>query len=325
MRLIEILSINFVSQFMIIHKEIETLPQFKNAIITIGSFDGVHKGHLKILDQVLNEADKVNGNAIVITFYPHPKNIIGKSTLSSNLINTFEEKAFLLEKKGITDLIVIPFNKEFADMTAQDFIVNILINKLKPHCIIIGHDHRFGKNRIGDFQMLQEYGKKNNYSVIQIPEHVLENVAISSTAIRHDIINGKIESANELLGYPFFFSGIVVHGKKRGRNIGFPTANIQINQENKLIPGDGVYAVYVTIDGSNNQYQGMMNIGSNPTFEEKTKKIEVNVFNFNDDLYDKKITITMVKRIRDEIKFNGIESLKIQLQQDKEKAITYLT
>lgn len=309
---------------MIVHKEINNLPSFKNAIITIGSFDGVHKGHLKIIKQVMDEAEKAEGNSIVITFYPHPKNIISETKEHATLINTFQEKVSLLEKIGISDLVVIPFNKEFSEMTAQDFIVNILINKFRPKCIIIGHDHLFGKNRTGDFKMLEEYGKKNDFDVIQIPEHIIKNATISSTSIRKNIIKGDVTTANELLGYPFFFSGLVVNGNKRGRTIGFPTANIEMPEKSKLIPGDGVYAVYVDIEGIIHQYKGMMNIGNNPTFNEKFRKIEVNIFDFSEDIYKKNITVKVIHKIRNEIAFSGIEELKIQLQKDKAKALTYL-
>ena len=310
---------------MNIHQEIDRLPHFKQPVITIGSFDGVHKGHHKILDQVLEEAQKVGGNSIVITFHPHPKNIVSPNKLNTALINTLEEKAYLLKRKGISDLVVIPFDKNFSEMSAEDFINEFLIKKFNPHSIIIGHDHRFGKNRSGNFEMLLNYARANNFSVIQIPEHVLKNLAISSTAIRNHIGEGDMVSANQLLGYTFFFSGKVIAGNKRGRLIGFPTANLEITNDNKLIPGDGVYAVYVDIEGAHQQLKGMMNIGYNPTFNEKIKKIEVHIFDFNEDVYEKKVTIYVTQKIREVISFSGSEALQNQLKKDKEIASACLS
>lgn len=310
---------------MNIYRDITELPLFKNAIITIGTFDGVHNGHRQILNQLIEEANEVNGTPVVITFYPHPKQIVGNDLSSVLVLNTLEEKSALLAEVGIEHLVVVPFTKEFAEQSAEDYIKNFLVRSFKPHTIIIGYDHRFGKNRAGNYELLEVKGQEFNYRVKEIPEHILHNITISSTKIRTQLLEGNISTANELLGYDYFFSGNVITGKQLGRTIGFPTANLAINNESKLIPGNGVYAVTVQIENDKTIFNGMMNIGVRPTFEKTERTIEVNIFDFDSSIYDKQLTVHIKTRLRDEIKFDGIDSLKNQLNKDREMAISHLT
>lgn len=310
---------------MNIYRDITELPLFKNAIITIGTFDGVHNGHRQILNQLIEEANEVNGTPVVITFYPHPKQIVGNDLSSVLVLNTLEEKSALLAEVGIEHLVVVPFTKEFAEQSAEDYIKNFLVRSFKPHTIIIGYDHRFGKNRAGNYELLEVKGQEFNYKVKEIPEHILHNITISSTKIRTQLLEGNISTANELLGYDYFFSGNVITGKQLGRTIGFPTANLAINNESKLIPGNGVYAVTVQIENDKTIFNGMMNIGVRPTFEKTERTIEVNIFDFDSSIYDKQLTVHIKTRLRDEIKFDGIDSLKNQLNKDREMAISQLT
>ena len=310
---------------MNIYRDITELPLFKNAIITIGTFDGVHNGHRQILNQLIEEANEVDGTPVVITFYPHPKQIVGNDLSSVLVLNTLEEKSALLAEVGIEHLVVVPFTKEFAEQSAEDYIKNFLVRSFKPHTIIIGYDHRFGKNRAGNYELLEVKGQEFNYRVKEIPEHILHNITISSTKIRTQLLEGNISTANELLGYDYFFSGNVITGKQLGRTIGFPTANLAINNESKLIPGNGVYAVTVQIENDKTIFNGMMNIGVRPTFEKTERTIEVNIFDFDSSIYDKQLTVHIKTRLRDEIKFDGIDSLKNQLNKDREMAISHLT
>ena len=310
---------------MNIYRDITELPLFKNAIITIGTFDGVHNGHRQILNQLIEEANEVDGTPVVITFYPHPKQIVGNDLSSVLVLNTLEEKSALLAEVGIEHLVVVPFTKEFAEQSAEDYIKNFLVRSFKPHTIIIGYDHRFGKNRAGNYELLEVKGQEFNYRVKEIPEHILHNITISSTKIRTQLLEGNISTANELLGYDYFFSGNVITGKQLGRTIGFPTANLAINNESKLIPGNGVYAVTVQIENDKTIFNGMMNIGVRPTFEKTERTIEVNIFDFDSPIYDKQLTVHIKTRLRDEMKFDGIDSLKNQLNRDREMAILYLT
>lgn len=310
---------------MNIYRDITELPLFKNAIITIGTFDGVHNGHRQILNQLIEEANEVDGTPVVITFYPHPKQIVGNDHSSVLVLNTLEEKSALLAEVGIEHLVVVPFTKEFAEQSAEDYIKNFLVRSFKPHTIIIGYDHRFGKNRAGNYELLEVKGQEFNYRVKEIPEHILHNITISSTKIRTQLLEGNISTANELLGYDYFFSGNVITGKQMGRTIGFPTANLAINNESKLIPGNGVYAVTVQIENDKTIFNGMMNIGVRPTFEKTERTIEVNIFDFDSPIYDKQLTVHIKTRLRDEMKFDGIDSLKNQLNRDREMAISHLT
>ncbi len=325
---------------MTVHYQLENLPDFINAVITIGTFDGVHTGHQQIIKQLIEEAKNVNGESIIITFHPHPRKILGASK-EIKLINTIEEKIELLAAKGIDHLVVIPFTEKFSQQTAEEYINDFLVAKFHPHTIIIGYDHRFGQGRKGDYHLMEDFCERCNYRLLEIPAHVLNAVSVSSTRIREAIINADISTANTLLGYDFFFEGLIVEGKKLGRTIGYPTANLKIINEEKLVPGNGVYAVELFIVngelslmnkenvGINNSqsifYKAMMNIGNRPTVNGTSTTIEVNIFDFNEDIYGKTIRVFIKKHLRAEQKFNGLDALKEQLAKDKLNAIESLT
>ena len=303
---------------MKVYYDIQTLPAFTNAVITIGTFDGLHNGHRKIIELMQREAAKVKGETVIITFDPHPRQIVGKESNPVFLINTLAEKILLLENSHIDHLVVIPFTEAFSSQTAETYIKDFLVNTFHPHTIIIGYDHHFGKGRTGNYKLLEEKAEENNFIVKEIPVHMLQDVTISSTKIREAILQGDIETARNFLGYDYFFTGKVITGNQLGRTIGYPTANIEIEEEQKLIPGNGVYAVTVKIISLDKKdYSGMMNIGIRPTINGVMRVIEVNIFDFDEDIYEQAITITLKKHLRSEIKFNGLDALKEQLAKDK--------
>ena len=301
---------------MQVHKTLSELPRFKNAVITIGTFDGVHLGHQKIINQLKDTANKINGETVIITFNPHPRSIVGSYGGEVALLNTIEEKIFLLDASGINHLVIIPFTKEFAHKTAEEYCREFIHQYFNPHTIIIGYDHRFGRNRVGDYHLLEEIGLELGFDVKEIDEQVLNDVIISSTRIRNALLGNDIYTANDFLGYPYFFEGEVVHGNQLGRTIGYPTANITLNTNEKLIPADGVYAVSIKINDNDAVLYGMMNIGFRPTVDGKKRLIEVNIFNFNRDIYGKKLQIHVHAFLRNEIKFNGLDALIAQLEND---------
>lgn len=302
---------------MQVHRDLQHLPAFKKAVITIGTFDGVHLGHQQIIKLLKEEAAAAEGETVIITFYPHPRKIVlqGKSAVKN--INTLDEKIELLNKRGIDHLAVIAFDNEFANQTAEEYIEDFLVKKFHPHTIIIGYDHKFGKNRSGDYHLLEKMGKKFNYKVKEIPEHVLNDVTVSSTKIREALFKGNAQIANLFLGYKYFFEGKVMEGNKLGRTIDYPTANLIIEDEEKLVPGNGVYAVSLTIQNNETVYKGMMNIGVRPTIDGTKQTIEVNIFDFNEDIYGKYLRIYLQAYLRGETKFNGLDQLKEQLAKDK--------
>ncbi len=306
---------------MQVHKDLVQLPPFKNAVITIGTFDGVHLGHQQIIKQLKQTASMVNGESVIITFNPHPRSVIGSYGGTVALLNTFEEKVYLLDKAGIDHLVIIPFTNEFANKTAEEYCRDFIFKYFKPHTIIIGYDHRFGKNRIGDYHLLEEIGLELGFDVKEIDEKVLNEVTISSTRIRNALLENAIETANQFLGYPYFFEGEVVKGNQVGRTIGYPTANIQLNIQEKLIPADGVYAVSIKLTPySGKTHFGMMNIGYRPTVDGKKRLIEVNIFDFDAILYGKTIQIHVHAFLRNEVKFSGLDALITQLEGDAIKA-----
>ena len=306
---------------MQVHKDLVQLPPFKNAVITIGTFDGVHLGHQQIIKQLKETASMVNGESVIITFNPHPRSVIGSYGGTVALLNTFEEKVYLLDKAGIDHLVIIPFTNEFANKTAEEYCRDFIFKYFKPHTIIIGYDHRFGKNRIGDYHLLEEIGLELGFDVKEIDEKVLNEVTISSTRIRNALLENAIETANQFLGYPYFFEGEVVKGNQVGRTIGYPTANIQLNIQEKLIPADGVYAVSIKLTPySGKTHFGMMNIGYRPTVDGKKRLIEVNIFDFDAILYGKTIQIHVHAFLRNEVKFSGLDALITQLEGDAIKA-----
>lgn len=293
----------------------------KKNIITIGTFDGVHLGHKSILEKMKNATQNNQYESLVLTFFPHPRMVLQQDS-SIKLLNTIDEKATLLEKFGIDNLIIHPFDEAFSNLSAEEFVKDILVDKLNIHKIIIGHDHRFGKNRTADINDLIAFGKKYSFEVEQINAHEIDEIAISSTKIRKALIEGNIKLANQYLGYSYYISGKVVEGKKIGRTIGYPTANIQINENYKLLPKNGVYVVSSEID--NVLYFGMMNIGKNPTIGENDQSIEVHFFNLNEDIYNKNLQILILEHIREEQKFNSLSELQAQLDKDKLFSLNYI-
>ncbi len=307
---------------MQIHRDINQLPEFKNAVITIGTFDGAHLGHKQIIDSLKEEAVKANGESVIITFHPHPRKVVSSVITGVRLINTLAERIELLEKTGIDHLVIVPFTDFFANQTAEEYIKDFLVEKFKPHTIIIGYDHRFGRERSGDYKLMEEKALVYDYVLKEIPEHILNTIKVSSTNIRNSILHSNVDEANKFLGYDFFFEGEVFHGDKIGRELGYPTANLKSTDEEKICLGDGIYAVYVDIEGKN--YKGMMSIGFRPTVNGKVRVTEVNIFDFNKDIYGEKIRVTVKKYLRSEVKFDGLEALKMQLHKDKEDSLKYL-
>lgn len=285
----------------------------KPTILTLGTFDGVHKGHQSILNKVTQDATANGYESVVLTFFPHPRMVLQKDH-NIKLINTIEEKAQLLQELGIQHLILQEFTKEFANLSAEQFVEEVLVKHLNIKKIIIGYDHRFGKNRSADIHDLMDFGRKYKFDVEQISAQEINEVSISSTKIRKALEEGKIETANDYLGTPYFVTGNVIKGKQLGRTIGFPTANIQLNEDYKLIPKIGAYIVSATIDGK--LVKGMMNIGYNPTVNNQALSLEVHFLDFDKDIYDKKIQIHFHKYLRDEQKFPSLDALKQQLAKD---------
>lgn len=313
---------------MQVHRNIEQLPVFRNAVITIGTFDGVHTGHQQILEQLKQEADRINGETVIITFHPHPRKIVGVGKSPIFLINTIDEKVALLEKQGIDHLVICPFTENFSQMTGREYVDQFLISKFHPHTVIIGYDHHFGKERSGNFRLLEEYSEKAAFKLKEIPEHLLHQSIVSSTAIRKAVLAGKIEEANELLGYDFFFEGKVVDGNKLGRTLGYPTANLQIEDDEKLIPGNGIYVVEAKVVNDARYpklLKGMMSIGVRPTIGESARTIEVNLFDFNDDIYGKNLQVIVKKFLRPELKFDGLSALTNALDKDRADSLQYFS
>jgi riboflavin kinase/FMN adenylyltransferase len=300
---------------------ISTFNAAKKTIITLGTFDGVHLGHQAILKKLVKATENGTYESLVLTFYPHPRVVLNQEG-AMHLLNTIEEKTILLEKFGIDHLIVHPFDDAFSKLSAEAFVKNILVDQLNIHKIIIGYDHRFGENRSANITDLIHFGKQFNFEVAQINAEEINEITVSSTKIRTALLEGAIELANQYLGYDYFFSGKVIKGKQLGRTIGFPTANIILLETYKLIPKNGVYIVYSTLN--NNRIYGMMNIGYNPTVGENKRTIEVHFFDSNEDLYDKIITVAVLKFIRSEEKFDTIDALKIQLNKDREFSKNYI-
>ena len=301
---------------MKIYHGIHEFKRLSNAIVTIGSFDGVHKGHQKILRRLTELAQSANGETAVMTFWPHPRAVLSPGTDDLKLLSTIEEKIELLSRYGVDHLLIIPFTHEFSEITAEDFISSVLINTIGMKKLIIGHDHRFGKDRAGNFELLKIKSAKYKFEVEEISREDVKNIGVSSSIIRESLLKGGVRTAAEYLGRPYELSGKVTEGRKLGRTIGFPTANIEPSDSHKLIPADGVYAVMVEI--GKEIHKGMMNIGLRPTVNGHVRKIEVNIFNFSKDIYEEPLIVQFIERLRDEIKFDGLDALKNQLYKDKE-------
>jgi riboflavin kinase / FMN adenylyltransferase len=303
-----------------IYRQIEEILSIKNAVVTIGTFDGVHKAHQAIIKRLLDL--KADGETVLITFFPHPKMVLGLSKHEIFLLQTLSERIQAIQDAGIDHLLIIPFTKEFAELSAEEFTQQILIDRIGTKKMILGYDHHFGKNRVGGFDFLKANEARFGFEVEEIPRQEIDETTISSSNIRNALMSGELAIANELLGYPFQFSGEVVKGKQLGRTIGYPTANILIEEKYKLIPQNGVFAVKIHF--KNEEFKGMLNIGIRPTVNGLDRTIEVNIFDFDQEIYGENLKVDLVAFIRNEQKFDGLEALKAQLLKDKELSISLL-
>lgn len=307
---------------MKIYHHIDEFTPVANAVVTIGTFDGVHLGHRKIIERIKELARTCGGETVILTFFPHPRMILHPEDQNLKLINTITEKAELLDKLGVDHLIITPFSRDFSNQSAEDYIRDVLVNKIGTKKIVIGYDHRFGKDRQGGLEDLQRLAPEYGFEVLEIPEQDIHDVAVSSTRIRQALLQSDIALANEFLGYPFFITGKVVRGDQLGRTIGYPTANIQVEESYKLIPGDGIFATTVIIDGA--EYKGMAYIGTRPTINGVRRNIEVNIFDFDKQVYNQQIRLTFHHYLRGDMKFAGLDELKQQLALDKEDTLRLL-
>jgi riboflavin kinase/FMN adenylyltransferase len=301
---------------MKVHKNLAQLPNFRNSVITIGSFDGVHRGHQKLIKRINELAGEIKSESIVITFYPHPRQVIFPKDKSLVLLNSLEEKLALFRKYGVDHVVVVPFSVEFSQQKPQEYVERFLVGKFNPSYIVIGYDHKFGLNRQGDISLLQSYETTHNFKTIKIDEEEISEITISSTKIRNALINNEIDVANNYLNYPYMISGKVIYGEQVGSKIGFKTANIRVDDDNKLIPPSGIYAVKV--HHGQNHHEGMLYIGNKPTIHDNAAKtIEVNIFDFNENIYGEYIRLELIKFIRNDEKFNGLDALTLQLRKDE--------
>lgn len=303
------------------YKGANSFSSERQTVVTIGTFDGVHAGHRKIIERLVNAAHANNLDSVVLTFFPHPRMVLQKES-GIKLINTIEEKRDLLEDTGIDHLVVHPFTHQFSRLTALEFVRDILVHKLNAKKVIIGYDHRFGRNRTADINDLRKFGEEFGFEVEEISQQDVEEVAVSSTKIRKALEEGKVEKANLYLENPFTLTGKIVKGRGLGKELGFPTANLQIEEDYKLIPKNGVYTVRALIDGE--MFFGMMNIGTNPTVGGKEQTIETYFFDLEKDLYGKRLRIELLVRIRDEKKFDSVEQLKVAMKQDQAFSMQYI-
>lgn len=308
---------------MKIYHSIDDFQKLDFAVVTSGTFDGVHVGHQRILSRLKEIAGKHRGETVVITFWPHPRLVLYPDDQTLKVLNTFEEKAELLKQEGIHHLLRIPFTKEFSQLSSTEFIHQVLVEKIGTRKLVIGYDHRFGKNREGSFEELKANGPTYGFDVEEIPRQDVDHVGVSSTKIRNALQEGDIETARHFLGRPYSISGMVIKGEKLGRVLGFPTANIDIDSHYKLVPGEGIYAVMV--EYANVQYQGMLYIGNRPTVDGSHRSIEVNIFNFDQEIYGETLRIHLIAAIRKDNRFEDLEALKTQLMADKKSALNILS
>ncbi len=315
-----VLRLFILIECMRIFRNLDNLASFKNAVITIGTYDGVHMGHQSILKRINDLAQDIEGESILVTFHPHPRMIVNDKQVS--LLSTLEEKFDLLAKYGVDNVVVVPFTRDFSQQSPQAYIEDFLVKNFQPKKIVIGYNHRFGKNRAGDIHLLRKMGKKLDFEVEEISKQLVEDNSVSSTKIRQALELGEVETAVNLLGHPYLLQGIVVKGNQLGRKIGFPTANLSVDSEYKLIPENGVYAVKVKVREV--WHNGMLNIGLRPTVAGDSKTIETNIFDFEEDIYGETIVLDFQHRIRPEQKFVNLDALIRQLKKDKEQVVKLL-
>lgn len=318
-----------------IYSSIAEFSPVGKAVVTIGTFDGVHFGHQKIIARLKEIAQSVKGEVVLLTFFPHPRMVLFPGDHGLQLLNTMDEKILLLEKFGIDHLIVHPFSKEFSRTSSTEFVRDILVNKIGVKRLVIGYDHHFGRNREGSFEDLSELAPLYNFLVEKIPEEDVNHVAVSSTKIRNALLEGDVKTAHEFSGYYYSITGTVIEGKKIGKDLGYPTANIEVKEDYKLIPANGIYAVYVSlgknppVDDLKNAkpelwMKGMMSIGTRPTFDNGPRSIEVNIFDFDGNIYGKELTVSFISRIRDEKKFSSVDLLVKEIERDKIRSLELL-
>lgn len=301
---------------MRIHRDLTHLPALRRAVITIGTFDGVHSGHRYIIQQLQETAAACDGESVIITFDPHPREVLQPGGAPVKLLTTLEEKTELLAKQGIDHLVIVPFTREFSELSARAYLEDFLIEKFNPHTIIIGYDHRFGHNREGGLELLEAEQNRYGFQLVEIPQQIVHDLAVSSTKIRKSLQDGNIQLANELLGYQYFLEGTVVHGDKMGRQLGYPTANIELPDPRKLIPAQGIYAIKVYLDKQPLPLKGVMSIGTRPTFNGIDLRLEAHIFDFSQEIYDRLLRVEIISYIRANLKFDNIQDLIVQMDKD---------
>ncbi|HJT72576.1 MAG TPA: bifunctional riboflavin kinase/FAD synthetase [Chitinophaga sp.] len=301
---------------MQIHRDLTHLPALRRAVITIGTFDGVHSGHRHIIGQLQQTAAACDGETVIITFDPHPREVLQPGGPPIKLLTTLDEKIALLAAQGIDHLVIVPFTREFSELSARAYLEDFLIRTFNPHTIIIGYDHRFGHNREGGLELLEAEQNRYGFQLVEIPQQVVHDLAVSSTKIRKSLLEGNTDLANELLGYRYFIEGKVIHGDKMGRKLGYPTANIELTDPRKLIPAEGIYAIRVQVDRQGKPLNGVMSIGTRPTFNGSDLRVEAHIFDFSGDIYDRLLRVEMISYIRANQKFDNIEALISQMDKD---------
>lgn len=305
---------------MKIYKCIDDFEKLNGAVVTIGTFDGVHHGHRKILKRVNELAASLNSQNVLLTFFPHPRMVLHPDDHGLQLLNTLEEKIMLLEKAGIQHLIIHPFSKEFSRTTSTEFVRDYLVNKIGTKVLVIGYDHHFGRNRQGSLEELKELASVYEFKVEEIPPQEIKDIAVSSTKIRKALIEGDLAQANAFLTYPYLLTGKVSKGHSRGRKLGFPTANLKIEEDYKLIPATGIYITETVIEGSAEKIPALLSVGHNPTFGHNPLSLEVYILDFDKEIYGMTIQVMMIQKLRDEMKFENEEQLITQMKEDEKKA-----
>lgn len=308
---------------MLVIRNLNDLPDLTGCVVTIGTFDGVHHGHCVIIDRITTEAKQRQGKSVIITFYPHPRQIITPGSPVYHL-TTLEEKLKILEARGVDVVVVVPFSREFSDISAEDYVRTFLIGRFHPAVIVFGYDHRFGKNRTGDISLLKSIAAEDNIHIEEIPAHIVDSLTVSSSKIRAFLIEGNIQSANELLGYRYALSGPIVKGDQIGRTLGFPTANLFVEDSYKLIPANGVYVVRVMLKQHEGSYFGLLSIGTRPTFNKSERRVEVHILDFNESIYGETMTIEFLHFIRADKKFSSATALIEAMHADEQQARAFL-